>query len=204
VIAVYLLINLATLYVLPVSVLQDSKLALAEVATVVLGEWGARLIILIALLSLLSILNAYLMIAPRILFGLSRAGFFSTKGLIVNRKGTPSVVLLFTCLLGLCFIYVGSFEQLYNFSALIEILVTLFLFASVIRLRITEPDLPRPHRAWAYPLVPVMMIFVSIGFLAGFIYNDFNNSALLLIICLLTVPAYFLISYRKKANTSYE
>ncbi len=200
VMVVYLLINLAVLYVLPVHVLQDSKLALADVAAVVLGSWGASLITFIALLSLLSILNAYLMIAPRILYGLSRAGFFSARGLQVNQKGTPSVVLVFTCLLGLVFIYVGSFEQLYNFSALIEILVTLSLFASVIRLRMTAPELPRPHRAWGYPWVPLLMIFVSIGFLAGFLYNNFMIAAWFVLVCVLTVPAFFIIRTQSKPS----
>jgi APA family basic amino acid/polyamine antiporter len=200
VIIVYLLINLAVLYVLPVAVLKDSKLALADVASVVLGEWGASLITLISLLSLLSILNAYLMIAPRILYGLSRAGFFSAKGLMVNQKGTPSFVLLFTCLVGLVLIYLGSFEQLYNFSALIEILVTLSLFASVIRLRITEPDLARPHRAWGYPWVPILMIVVSICFLIGFLYNNYMITTWFLMICLLTVPAFYWIRSQSKPS----
>ncbi len=191
VLVMYLLINFAVLYVLPVEDLQNSKLALAQVAAVVLGEWGATLITLIALLSLLSILNAYLMIAPRILYGLSREGFFSTKGLKVNRKGTPTVVLLFTAVLGLLLIYVGSFEQLFAFSSLIEILVTMSLFASVIQLRNTQPNAPRPHKAFGYPYISWLMLLSSLGFLLGFLCSNLINSVLFFGLCLFTVPAFW-------------
>jgi basic amino acid/polyamine antiporter, APA family len=77
---IYVLINAAILYVLPVSQVALSPLAASDAARAAFGGWSTNLIILIALFSLFSILNAYMMIPSRILYGLSREGFFCKTG----------------------------------------------------------------------------------------------------------------------------
>ena len=65
----YVLINAAIFYVLPVTRVAASPLAAADAAAVAFGRWSTNLITIIALFSLFSILNAYMMIPSRILLG---------------------------------------------------------------------------------------------------------------------------------------
>jgi basic amino acid/polyamine antiporter, APA family len=102
---VYVLINAAILYVLPVHQIAASPLAAAPAAAVAFGPWSTQLITIVAVFSLLSILNAYMMIPSRILFGLSREGFFIKQGSLVNKGGTPYFSLLFCYALALLLIF---------------------------------------------------------------------------------------------------
>jgi basic amino acid/polyamine antiporter, APA family len=36
-----------------------------------------------------------------------------------------------------------------------------FTVLGVIKLRITQPDLPRPYRAWGYPITPAVFLLVT-------------------------------------------
>ena len=80
---VYVSINMALLYLLPISTIAGSQLAVADAAEVIFGKAGYTILIVIALFSLLSILNAQMMISSRILYGLSIEGLFIKRGTLV-------------------------------------------------------------------------------------------------------------------------
>ena len=71
------------------------------------------------------------------------------------------------------------------------------VYASLIRLRAREPDLPRPYRAWGYPYTTILMIIISFGLFIGFAISDPSNFFIIAIISLLSYPAYLIISRRK-------
>ena len=201
VMVVYVLINAALLYVLPVQTMAGSKLAAADAAAIVFGNTGATVITLIALFSLLSILNAYMMVNPRILFGLSREGFFIPQGAAINKGGTPATALIITSVLGVVMILTGSFERLFALGAFMSMVVNSLLFASVFKLRQSAPALPRPYRAWGYPFTTLFMLLVSIGFFIGFAYSDPQNFiAILIITGLIWVFFKFVIQPRLNAK----
>ena len=37
-----------------------------------------------------------------------------------------------------------------------------FTVLGLIKLRITQPDLPRPYRAWGYPVTPIIFLLVTL------------------------------------------
>lgn len=80
VIAIYFLFNVAILSVVPMETLAGSSLAASDAATLIFGKTGGVIFTLVAILSLTSILNAFIMVPSRILFGLSRSGFFLKQG----------------------------------------------------------------------------------------------------------------------------
>ncbi|HEY5264390.1 MAG TPA: amino acid permease, partial [Steroidobacteraceae bacterium] len=75
----YVLINIAFLRVLPLPVLAASQLPAADAARVVLPRGGAELVTVISLLTVLSLTNAVLLMAPRVLLAIGRDGFFTKK-----------------------------------------------------------------------------------------------------------------------------
>ncbi|MBA2762456.1 MAG: APC family permease [Segetibacter sp.] len=193
---VYVSINIALLYVLPVSAVAGSQLAVADAAQVILGKAGYTILLVIALFSLLSILNAQMMISSRILYGLSHEGLFIKKGTLVNKGGTPYVVMIITALIGIITISIGSFERLFSLSAFITVASSIMMFASLFRLRKSEPDLPRPYKAWGYPLIPLLMLLVSITLFISYAFADTKNFFVILTITALTWPGYWLIKRR--------
>ncbi|WP_035649025.1 APC family permease [Flavobacterium sp. ASV13] len=197
VVAIYVLVNAAFFHVLPIETLAKSNLAAADVAKVLFGESGAKIVTVISIFSLISILNAFMMIPPRILYGLSRDGFFIKKGTQVNKGGTPIVALLVSSFFSLFLICIGSFEVLFSFAAFISIIVWGLAYYSLLKLRTTEPDLPRPYRSFWYPWTTIIAIIFSIALLAGFIYSDPKSFIIIVGIAIASYPLFLVLKKRR-------
>jgi basic amino acid/polyamine antiporter, APA family len=197
VILIYVLLNMAFLHVLPVSALANSSLVASDVANVLFGNTGAVLITIVAVFSIVSILNAYMMIPARILFGMSRDRFFVSQGTYVNRKGTPTFSLIFSALMNLVLILIGSFNTLFALSAFMSVIVFLFVYAALVKLRVSRPDLPRPAKAWGHPATSFILIIISVGLLVGFAFGDPKNLMVMLAVTLLSYPIYHILVKRK-------
>jgi APA family basic amino acid/polyamine antiporter len=189
---IYVLINLAFLYVLPIAILANSKLAAAGAANAVFGNKGAIVVTSIALFSIIGAFNGHIMAIPRTLFGLSRDGYFIANGTYVNKNGTPVTALIFSSVLNLVLIIIGSFDILYALGGFMALIVPGLVFASLIKLRIKEPDFPRPYSAWGYPFTTVSMILISIGLFIGFALGDISNFIVIAGITIFSYPVYVL------------
>ena len=112
IIGIYALVNLALLYTLPFSQLSGSILPAADAAQKIFGGDGGRIIMALSLVSLLSVVNAVLLLATRILFAMSRDGLFFSKASKVNPRGTPVPAMVVTTGSGIALVASGTFETL--------------------------------------------------------------------------------------------
>ncbi len=192
VIAIYLVVNLAYVYVLPMSQLAGEKFAAGAVATKIFGAYGDSTIRVLAILSLLSTINAYTLTAPRILYAMSCDELFARRAARVNRGGTPTVTLLISTIVAVLFIF-RSFEQVLAALAFFFVANYAMAYISVIVLRRREPDLPRPYRAWGYPWTTLIVLLGSIAFLAGAVISDKQNSLWALAILAASYPLYLIV-----------
>jgi basic amino acid/polyamine antiporter, APA family len=196
VIAIYILLNMAFMYVIPPAALADSPLAASDVARVVFGESGGTLVTVISIVSILSILNAYMMIPARIMFGLSRDGFFIKQGTQINAGGTPVVSLIITTAFSFILIIIGSFQQLFSLAGFMSLVVTGLAFAAHIKLRRSEPEAPRPYRAWGYPVTPILVLIATIAMFIGFAKSDTFNFWIVAGIAVISYPTFLLLKKR--------
>lgn len=193
----YLLINLALLYVLPLSRIAGEKLAVGRAAQVIFGVYGGMVISLLATVSMLSTINANNMITSRILFAMSRDGLFSERALKVNRGGTPTVTLFVSTVVTVLFILSGTFQKVLALLAFFFVINYTMTFISVFVLRRREPDLPRPFRAWGYPWTTLLALAGSLAFLVGAIKSDTQNSVYSLLLLAASYPAFLLLKWAK-------
>jgi amino acid transporter len=162
VVFVYLLLNAAYLFALPLEEMARSELVAADAASVVLGGAGAAVVAGLVLLSTFGALNGTMMSGPRVFFALGRDGlFFHRFGAVHPTGRTPHIAILLASALGVAYVSVRSFEELAE--AFILGLWPFFMLAvwGVFRLRRTRPDLVRPYRTWGYPLVPLLFLLAS-------------------------------------------
>jgi len=192
IICIYVLVNVALLYVLPLPQMAASNLPVADAAQTIFGAFSGQLITALALISLLGLINAVLMGAPRILYGLSRDGLFSSKGTRVSRGGTPVVALLLTTLAAILLVVSGTFERLLGMAAFLYVAIYMTGFAALFVLRKREPELPRPFRAWGYPWTTLIVLIGSFVFLIGAIISDTANSMYAVLLIGLSYPIYLL------------
>ena len=193
VIGIYLLVNLALLYVMPLPQLMASKLAAADAMRVIFGARGGQIVTGLALLSIIAIVNAILMFTPRTLYALGRDGLFSTKAVAVNEGGTPVVALGVTVLMAIILISLGTFEKLMAIYAFYAVANNIVLISALFVLRKRSPDLPRPFRAWAYPFAPLAVLVVSSTLVVGFTVGDPRDSIYALVLLAASYPIYRLI-----------
>ncbi len=200
VMTIYVLLNIAFFHVLPIETIAKSNLAAADVANIIFGKNGAIIVTVISIFSLISILNAFMMIPPRILYGLSRDGFFIEKGTAVNKGGTPIVALLVSSFFSLFLICIGSFEVLFSFAAFTSIIVWGLAYCSLLKLRTKEPDLPRSYRSVWYPWTTIIAILASIALLIGFVYSDPKSFIIIVIITLASYPLFLILNRTKNVR----
>ncbi|MCA1625815.1 MAG: amino acid permease [Acidobacteria bacterium] len=193
IIIIYLLVNLALLYVLPVPQLAASKFAAADAMSLILGERSGQILTALALLSIIGIINALLMFVPRVVFALGRDGMFLNSAAKVNKGGTPVFALVFTALPAIVLASIGTFEKLLAISEFFAITINILLIGSLFILRRREPDLPRPYRTWGYPFTPLILLLISFTIFVGYIVSNPSDSLYAIAALAVSYPIFLLV-----------
>ncbi|HEX5833832.1 MAG TPA: APC family permease [Pyrinomonadaceae bacterium] len=196
--AIYLLVNVALLYVLPISGIAGREFAAGEAANVIFGRYGDTIFRCITIVSMLSAVNALHLMATRVIFAMGRDGLFTQKAAVVNPGGTPTVSLLLSAAVAVLFILFGqTFERVIIICAFFFVANYVLSFISLFVLRFREPDKPRPYRAWGYPVTPGLALVGSVLFLAGAVYADRTNSLYALVLLAASYPVFRLVKLLK-------
>jgi APA family basic amino acid/polyamine antiporter len=194
VIAIYLLVNLALLYTLPISRIAGQDFAAGAAANILFGRHGDTVFRSLTIISMLSAINACHLMATRVLFAMSRDGLFLRKAATVNLGGTPAVALLFSAAVTVLFVVFGkTFETVITVCAFFFVANYILSFISVFVLRRREPERPRPYRAWGYPWTTGIALLGSTAFLIGAIASDTQNSVYALLLLAVSYPIFRVI-----------
>ncbi|MFL6228556.1 MAG: APC family permease [Pyrinomonadaceae bacterium] len=198
VMAIYLLVNLALVYVLPLASIAGRDLAVGAAAQSIFGAGGERVIRALTVVSMLSGLNAYHLMATRVLYAMSRDRLFSERAARVNEGGTPTVALFVSCAVAVLFVVLGgAFAHIIAALAFFFVAIYTMTFASLFVLRRREPEVPRPFRAWGYPWTTVVALVGSVVFLVGAVAADLagdsRDSLYAVALLAASYPAYRLI-----------
>jgi basic amino acid/polyamine antiporter, APA family len=195
--AIYLLLNAAVLYILPIGEIAGNNFSLGTAATRIFGPLGDPIIRSIMLISLLSCLNANQLFCSRTLYAMSADGLFFRRVANVNAGGTPVLSLFLSTVVGVLFV-LGSFERVIAMLSFFFVANYTLSYASLFVLRRREPDLPRPYKAWGYPATTATALVGSILFLAGSIVTDRQNAPLALLLLVCSYPVFLLLKWAQK------
>jgi APA family basic amino acid/polyamine antiporter len=196
----YVIINVAILRVLPLPVIAASQLPAADAARVVLPHGGAELVTVISLLTVLSLVNAVMLLTPRILLAIGRDGFFTKKAALVSAGGTPRVALAVSSIVAAALIMSGTFEQIVAIAAVLFLLNYASAYTALLVLRRREPSLPRPYRAFGFPFTTGIVLVGCVLLWVAAIMEDQRSAlfaALLLIAC---APVYAWVARRRRLD----
>ena len=196
--AIYIVINIAILRVLPLPVLAASPLPAADVARMVLPHGGAELVTVISLMTVLSLVNATLLMTPRVLLAIGRDGFFTEKAAQVSAGGTPRVALAVTSLAAAALIMSGTFDEIIAIAALLFLLDYVSAYVALFVLRRREPAAPRPYRAFGFPYTTAIVLAGCILLWIAAILEDEHSAIFAGVLMLACAPVYALIAHRKR------
>lgn len=147
----YVVVNAGVLHVLSPAAVAGSQLAVGDAARVSLGAAADTVTTAMGLFSLAALVNLQTMVAPRITFGMARDGAAPPFLARVTRGGAPWAGVLAGVVVSSLFAATGSYESIVRIYAPWSMAAIMMVCLCAIRLRVSEPDLPRP---WKMPLFP--------------------------------------------------
>jgi basic amino acid/polyamine antiporter, APA family len=162
VLLLYVALNAVFLHTTPIDRL-SGQLDVARIAgSYIFGEIGGRIVGAMICIGLVSSISAMMWIGPRVMMTMGEdipgLAVFSRK----SAQGAPAYAILFQLAVASLMLFTRSFEAVLDFIQFALLFCSFFTVVGVIKLRITTPDLPRPYRAWGYPLTPVIFLLVTL------------------------------------------
>ena len=199
VISLYVLANFVYLRVLGIASVAHSPHVASDVLEMLVGKGGAKWLTIAMMISAVGCLHVNILTAARIPFAMARDGlFFKFAERVQPTFRSPSGGLLFVGAVAALMALTGSYEELFS---LVVFALWIFLCLSVvalIRLRITEPALPRPYRTWGYPWTPILFLVGGLAMTVNLWLDRPVRSSIGLGVILLGLPFYF--HWRKKSG----
>jgi amino acid transporter len=195
IISIYMAVNVAYIYLVPLPEMATSPLIAATAAERIplLGDLGARGVALVVMLSTFGALNGSMMTGPRVFFAMADRGlFFPAIARVSPRFHSPSTAIWLAVALGVVYVLFNDFAQLADKFVLgIWPFYTLAV-AAVFVLRRRRPDLERPYRVWGYPVVPVIFLVSSVGMVVNALVTRPVDTGITFGIILLGLPVYWI------------
>lgn len=201
VVFLYLIANLAYLYVFPAAEMARSEHIASDVMRTAVGRLGASVTSVIILMSIFGTANSHVLTAPRALYAMAKDGFFfKPMAKIHPRFRTPHIAIIvfsfWACLLAAS----GTFEGLLNFVMFGYWIFMGLAVAGVIVMRRKAPDRPRPYKAWGYPLTPILFILGVVLLTGNSLVKTFWNSFAGLGLIAAGIPVYYFWKSRRKGK----
>ena len=213
VIGVYVTINLAYIFVLPIKDMAQSHLVASDMAKLAMGPLGERLVIIAILFSTFGSCNGSLMTSARVYFAMARENmFFPSIGVVNPKHKTPANSLILQFFWSSLLVLSGTFDMLTDMLIFVTWIFYGMGALGVFILRRRMPDIERPYKVWGYPYVPALFIISAVIFLIQTLYNDIThyingtspliNSVFGVALVLMGTPLYFY--FKSKAPSEVE
>ncbi|NWF89691.1 MAG: amino acid permease [Ignavibacteriaceae bacterium] len=203
VMAVYVLVNIAFLYVLPIDEMSKSPLVAATAAEKIFGVNGASIISIAVIISTFGALNGSILATARVQFAMARDKmFFSPLGKIHPKFGTPHTSLVVQGIWSCVLVLSGSFDTITDYVIFAAWSFYMLGAAGVFVLRKKMPEVNRPYKVWGYPYVPAIFVIFSFLFLINSVVSDSQDAAMGTILILSGLPIYFYWKYYSKKNNN--
>jgi APA family basic amino acid/polyamine antiporter len=195
----YLAACAAYLYVLPISrmaAVPENRVA-SEVAEILFGSTGVKLVSLAILGSTLGCVNGLVLSGARVLFAMARDGvFFRVCNRVHPGSHTPRGALWLQAAWSAFLALSGSYDRLLTYVTFSSLAFNALTVVALFVLRRTHAAVPRPYRAWGYPVTPALYLAGAAFFLVYIFLGDPRDACAGLGIVAVGLPAYALFVRR--------
>ena len=200
VLAVYLLINLAYCYSLPISEIASSSSpshptdlpVAAKAALTFLPRFGGGLMAIAGVLSTVGALNGSILTAARIPYAMARDGlFFARFADLSDKIAVPVASIFFQGLWAIILVLSATFDQLTDCVVFAGMIFYAATTAAVFVLRQKMPGAPRPYKTLGYPVVPLVFIMVALWLLVNTLKTETVESVAGLVLIALGLPVFY-------------
>lgn len=200
--AVYFIINMAYLWVLPADELMNIQSPASAVAMKIFGPTGGTLIKVGIIISVIGAANGFLMSGSRVAYQLAadKTLPFSAALSRLNGNHVPANSIILIGALACVYSLSGQFDMLTNLAVFSCWIFYTLTFACVIKLRRTRPDLERKYKVPLYPVIPILAILSGVYVVVSQLFLSGKEATLLsigsIVITLAGLPVYAAVKKR--------
>jgi APA family basic amino acid/polyamine antiporter len=193
-IVLYLALNLAYLYAAPVGTLAGAPNAGELAAEAIVGPRGGGFVAAFVLISILGTLNATILVGPRIAYAMALDQLFLRMADRVHAEyATPSGAIWLQAAVACALVaLLETFPSALDFTTFGIVLATMADTLALFALRRSQPDRPRPYRAWGYPWLPLVYLAANAAIAASLLFGRPREAGIALAVLGVGVPVYFL------------
>jgi len=195
VMAAYVLINMAYLFVLPASTLAATKTPATDVATILFGAAGGQIITVGILISIFGALNGNVLTGMRVPYAMAIENKLPGSTWLAKidaKTGTPINCGILIGVIAILMTLLGNFNQLTDLLVFVLWIFYVMTFIAVMVLRKKKPDLVRPYKVPLYPIVPLIAIVGGLYIIINTMITQPLNAGLGLLLTVIGLPIYII------------
>jgi basic amino acid/polyamine antiporter, APA family len=202
---IYLFTNYVYIRILPLSGSPDGTDVLARgiqfatddrVATsamsVVFGDYAAIIMAVFVMVSTFGCNHGLILAGPRVYYAMARDGLFFKKVAEINKKGVPGFAIAIQGIWAVMLCLSGTYSDLLDYVIFAVLIFFTLTILAIFILRVKKPDIPRPYKAFGYPVIPAVYILTTSFIMVILLIYKPNYTFPGLIIVILGIPVYYL------------
>ncbi len=205
--AVYFIINMAYLWVLPADQLKDMVAPGSAVAMEIFGPVGGLLVTIGIIISVFGAANGFLMSGSRVAYLLGVQDTLPGSGALkkLNKNQVPSNAIILIGFLACIYSLSGQFNMLTDLAVFSCWIFYTLTFLCVMKLRKTHPEWERKYKVPLYPFTPIVAILGGVYVMVNQLFMAGSSARMLaiigIVITLIGLPVYISVKkYYAKGN----
>lgn len=198
IILLYLLVNAAYLYVMPIDEMltaihqDENNIAAVVVIDKILGNGGTYVISAMILVSTFGCTNATILVSSRIYYAMAQKKLFFRKAAQTHSTNqTPKYALIYQCIWACLLVFSGSFELLTDLVIIAAFIFNGLIVFGVIWLRSKMKEIPRLYKTPFYPFIPIVFILFCVVLTIISFYESPAKSLMGILLIVSGLPFYF-------------
>lgn len=172
--------------------------------SVVFGDSAAVIMAVFIMISTFGCNNGLIMAGPRVFYAMAKDGLFFKRVGEINKNGVPGFALAAQGIWAVLLCLSGSYGNLLDYVIFAVLIFFTLTILAIFILRVKRPDLPRPYKAFGYPVIPALYILTTMTIMVILLIYKPDYTFPGLGIVLLGIPVFYLWEKYNKANTETE
>ena len=177
----------------------DGRVSLAA-SLKIFGGVGTIVIAVMIMVSTFGCNNGLILSGARVYYTMAKDGLFFKKTAVLNKHNVPGFAVWLQCLWTCLLVLSGAYYELLTYVVFVVLIFYVLTLLGIFRLRKKRPDLPRPYKAWGYPLLPILYCIIALLICGALFIYQSSQTWPGAIIVLLGIPLYYLAVANKKSK----
>lgn len=161
--AIYVATNLMYVNVLSlpeIATAENDRVGVAA-SHYIFGDNGTIVMAVLLMISTFGCDNGLILSGARVYYTMARDGLFFRQIGVLNRNAVPAKALWMQCLWASVLCLSGKYNELLDYVIFVVLIFYITTILGIFRLRKTKPELPRPYKAFGYPVLPMIYIVLA-------------------------------------------